>query len=207
MCYNQGAMMNWGLIIKRLREQKGLTQAELSELAGVERSHLSRIETGAYQSFKEDTIKGLARGLGISLAELSQEIYGPAPQPISGSKVELQMVPVYADFAFHAGESTEPVEHVYRAMMKGNRKKHLEGYIVHGTCLMPDVLDGDTIIVDRERAIENGDIVACQIDGELYIARLKKVAHELWLENNHDRHKFTECQVCAVVIEVVRRLK
>ena len=57
-----------------------------------------------------------------------------------------------------------------------------------------------------ERIIGRGDLTG-QIDGELHIARLKKVADELWLENNHGKHKFQDCQVSAVVIEVVRRLK
>ncbi|MFA4917133.1 MAG: S24 family peptidase, partial [Syntrophales bacterium] len=65
----------------------------------------------------------------------------------------------------------------------------------------------DIIIVDREGQIDNGDIVACLIDGELHLARLRKVADELWLENNNRKYRFQECQVAATVIEVIKRLK
>ena len=39
------------------------------------------------------------------------------------------------------------------------------------------------------------------------IARLRKVADELYLENNQGRFKFEESEVAASVIEVIRRLK
>jgi len=72
--------------------------------------------------------------------------------------------------------------------------------------LEPIVNDGDTIIIDREAPVENGDIVACMIDGELYIARLKRYSDELWLESNFGKHRIEDCLTSAKVIEVVRRL-
>jgi SOS-response transcriptional repressor LexA len=71
----------------------------------------------------------------------------------------------------------------------------------------PLIEDKDIIIVDREASIDAGDIVACLFQGELHLGRLKKIAGELYLENNLGRIKLQDCQVAAPVIEITRRLK
>jgi len=45
------------------------------------------------------------------------------------------------------------------------------------------------------------------MNDELHIARLRKIADELWLENNDGRYRFQECQVAAPVIEVIKKAK
>ncbi len=62
-----------GLVISRLRLQRGLSQEVLSGLACRSRSHLAMIETGA-QNPKVDTLYRLADALGISLSELFRQI-------------------------------------------------------------------------------------------------------------------------------------
>jgi transcriptional regulator with XRE-family HTH domain len=207
-------MLNWGLVIKQLRESKGMTQQELADKSSVERSHLSRMEGGEYQSVKQETLARLAKGLEMPIAELSQEIYGrpagtthkPSREPLGKHQLNVYQIPVYTQFPFHAGDDgVEPCEHVYRELPK-KAKDHIEGYVVRGTCLIPIVNDGDIIIVDSESPVENGDIVACMIDGTLHIARLKRYDNELWLENNGSKRKLQDCGTTAKVIEVVRRL-
>ena len=85
--------------------------------------------------------------------------------------------------------------------------KNIQAYIVHGDCLEPKINDGDVIIVDREGAIDNGDIVACLLDNEFHVLRVRKVAGDLWLENNHGKFKFEQCHDAAPMIECIRRLK
>ncbi|MDH5696847.1 MAG: S24 family peptidase, partial [Dehalococcoidia bacterium] len=80
-------------------------------------------------------------------------------------------------------------------------------YIARGDCLEPEISDGNIIIIDRDGQIEHGDIVACLVKDELHLARLKKIAGEIYLENNHGRMKLEECQVVAPVIQVRRDLK
>jgi transcriptional regulator with XRE-family HTH domain len=206
--------MNWGFVIRRLRQERGLTQLELAQASGVGRPNLSRIELGQHKRASREMLEKFARGLSMPVDELSDAIYKKTFEPkakdaldlLKKLQVELQSVPVYSDFPFHAGSAMEPTEYVYRAIAKGV-KHHIEGYKVVGTCLTPVVEDGDLIIVDRERSIDNGDIVACIVDGELHIARVQKVANDLWLENNHGKLKFQDCQASAPVIEIVRRLK
>ncbi len=62
-----------GMVISRLRLQRGLSQEVLSGLACMSRSHLAMIETGA-KNPKVDTLYRIADALGISLSELFRQI-------------------------------------------------------------------------------------------------------------------------------------
>lgn len=207
--------MNWGYYIKRLREEAGLTQHQLAEKAGMKRSHISNIERGAYQSFRPDILKCLAYGLGRSTSELVDLIYSVSAEKAQETPEQILerlkiaqpiAVPVYEDFPFHAGAATEPAEHVYQVRDKA-RGKNLEGYIARGRCLEPQIGDGDIIVVDRDVEPDINNIVACLYRGELWLGRLRRIAGELWIENNEHRFKIEESPIVAPVIEVRRRLK
>ncbi|MFH1775076.1 MAG: LexA family transcriptional regulator [Chloroflexota bacterium] len=208
-------VINWGKHIRKLRTEQGMTQAELAARSGLLRSHISRIESGAYKNPTQETFQRLARGLSMTPNRLTQVIEGRAPsvppetpeQILERLKLAQPLsVPVYTEFPFHAGGPASPVEYVYRARPKVS-SANIEGYIVHGNCLEPAVYDGDIIIVDREAPIDNGDIIACLLDDELRIGRLQNSDGELWLETNLDRLKLSDCLAAAPVIEVIRRLK
>jgi len=207
--------ISWGLQIKRLREERGLTQSELGRKSGLAPSHISRIEAGAYTKPENRTIIYLATGLNMTIDMLVKELRGKSPQPrqetpediLERLRVAISFtVPIYEDFPIYAGEPVEPIGYVHIAR-DWARGKRLEGYMAHGKCLEPEISDGNIIIVDRDGQMDNGDIVAALVDGELYLARLRKIADELYLENNEGRIKLEESQMAAPVIEVRRRLK
>ena len=62
-----------GLRIKKLRARHGLTQDELAERAGLNRTHLYRIETGK-QSLTLRTMKIIADALGMRVRDLVRDI-------------------------------------------------------------------------------------------------------------------------------------
>lgn len=55
--------------IKKYRELRGMTQAELSEIVGTNQKHLSRIECG-YHTVNFNTIVAIAKALEISIDSL-----------------------------------------------------------------------------------------------------------------------------------------
>jgi transcriptional regulator with XRE-family HTH domain len=57
--------------LKRLREQRGWSQATLAERAGVSRPYLARLET-ARQDPRLSTLEKLAKALGVPVARLLQ---------------------------------------------------------------------------------------------------------------------------------------
>lgn len=66
MPYNRKA---FGVVISRLRVEKGLTQENLSGLAGIARSHLAALESGQ-KIAKLDTLWHIADALEIDPSEL-----------------------------------------------------------------------------------------------------------------------------------------
>jgi len=208
--------------IRELRAERGWTQAELAKRSGLDRGYIANLEgSKSIQRPSADAFLKLARAFCIEPEELYQaagyikDINDTHPRPETPEEILArlklatpQSIPVYPweAFPFHAGDAVDPVEYVYRARPKSS-SDHIEAYIVHGDCLEPKVNDGDVIIVDREGAIDNGDIVACLLDDEFHVLRVRKVASQIWLENNYKKYKFEECQEIAPVIECIRRLK
>ena len=66
MPYNR---KSFGIVISRLRVEKGLTQERMSGLAGIARSHLVALENGE-KTVKLDTMWRIADALGIKPSEL-----------------------------------------------------------------------------------------------------------------------------------------
>ena len=208
--------------IRELRAGRGWTQAELAKRSGLDRGYIANLEgSKSIQRPSAEAFLKLARAFNIKPEELYQaagyikEISGFTPRPETPEEIldklrlaTPQSIPVYPweAFPFHAGDAIDPVEYVYITKRKLASKK-IEAYIVHGDCLEPKINDGDVIIVDREGAIDNGDIVACLLDNEFHVLRVRKVAGEVWLENNYSKYKFEHCQVVSPVIQCIRRLK
>lgn len=53
--------------LKAIREAKGLSLAEVGELSGMDRSFISKLETGVYTNFTLQTLERYARSLGKHL--------------------------------------------------------------------------------------------------------------------------------------------
>ena len=56
--------------IKKLREAKGLSQEKLARLADVANNTLIKMESGENQNPTLDTLKKVAKALGVSIKEL-----------------------------------------------------------------------------------------------------------------------------------------
>ena len=57
-------------MLKRLREERGWTQAELAKKASVTEAYVSMIEAGKRKSPSLPVLRRLARALGKTMAEL-----------------------------------------------------------------------------------------------------------------------------------------
>jgi len=208
--------------IRELRAERGWTQLELAKCSGLDRGYIANLEgSKSIQRPSAEALLKLARAFNIKPEELYhaagyiKEAKGIYPHPETPEEIldrlrlaTPQSIPVYPweAFPFHAGDGVEPIEYVYRAHPKST-SKNIQAYIVHGDCLSPKINDKDVIIVDRDEAIDNGDIAACLCANEFHVFRVRKVADQIWLENNHGKYKFEEVQEIAPVIELIRRLK
>lgn len=199
-----------GALIKRLLKEKGLSQKQLATLSGVDRGYINQLVAGKEGSISLRIARKLAKGLGKPPEIFLQNGIQSRPETLEELLDRLRLaaprsIPVYLDYPFHAGDGVGPTDYVYRHPKFASR--NVEAYFVFGKCLEPIVDNGDIIIVDRDAGIVNGDFVACLVDNKLCVARLRKVADELWLETNTSKFKFEDCQMAAPVIEIRRRLK
>jgi transcriptional regulator with XRE-family HTH domain len=190
--------------LSRLLAERKMSQAELARRSGVGRNYINQLMNGRVPNITLGTAVKLASGLGVS----PSVFFGYDGALDESQRVDFNRydVPVYKDFPFHAGAPVSPQEYV-PMLRDRNPDQRREGYYVRGTCLMPDIHDGDLIIVHRDGQIDLGDIVACLCKGELHLGRLRKIADELFLENNDGRMKLDECTVAAPVVEVRRKIK
>ena len=67
-----------GLRIMALRKLAGLTQEQLSERAGLQRSHISKIEAGKY-AVTFETIQAIAEALGMTCDIIDPKLADLAP--------------------------------------------------------------------------------------------------------------------------------
>jgi transcriptional regulator with XRE-family HTH domain len=209
--------------LRKLRKERGWTQKEVAKRSGVDRGMISYFEQPRHSGTNPTAkaILGLARAFHIEPEELYKaagyikDVGDTRPRPetlqelVDKLRVACpQSVPVYPweAFPFRMGDMVGPIDYVHIRQRKEARGC-VEAYIVHGNWLEGKINDGDIIIVDREGAIENGDIVACLLNDEFHVLLVRKVANELWLEDRYGKYKFEQCQDAAPVIECIRRLK
>lgn len=67
-----------GQRVRALRTQAGLTQQELADRAGLQRTHIGRIEDGAFGS-QVETIQQVAEALGMTVDIVDPKLADLAP--------------------------------------------------------------------------------------------------------------------------------
>jgi len=74
------ASKRFGMVLKRLREARGLTQQALADKAKVTDAYIAMLETGVRTNPTIDTLKRLAKALKVTVGELAQSVgrKGPA---------------------------------------------------------------------------------------------------------------------------------
>jgi transcriptional regulator with XRE-family HTH domain len=62
-------------VLRKVRTDKGLSQEELADLAGLHRTYISQIERGL-KSPSLRSLEQIANGLGVTLSELLRRLEG-----------------------------------------------------------------------------------------------------------------------------------
>ena len=162
--------MSTGANIRRLREQRGLTQEQLGKMVDVSRSTITQWERG-WTTPRMGNVQLLAGALGVSTADIIADELPPsnAIKPATAK-------PAYAPLLgrVHAGEAQEP-DVLHDAIPVPNEiiKRHPQGYFlqVEGDCMDNVYPDGCYILIDPEKSPSNGSIAVVSIDGADYVMR------------------------------------
>lgn len=162
--------MSTGANIRRLRDQRGLTQEQLGKMVDVSRSTITQWERG-WTTPRMGNVQLLAGALGVSTADIIADELPPsnAIKPATAK-------PAYAPLLgrVHAGEAQEPdvlqdaIPVPYEII-----KRHPHGYFlqVEGDCMDNVYPEGCYILIDPEQRPSNGSIAVVSIDGADYVMR------------------------------------
>lgn len=209
--------------VKRLREDRGLSQDDLAERCGVKRSSIDSIERGTSSNPAAQLVAELAVGLDVPMGELLKAQGLPEryiPKGVIEKRETHEMIlerlrlaapiciPVYVDHPFRARKmGVEPNDYIFRARLTGEAIKTIiiEAYYAPARQFEPEIKQGDILLVNPEACVEDGDIVACLWNDKLTIGRAHKTGDECWLENNeYKKIEINKCEEVGRIIEVRR---
>lgn len=180
--------MGIGLVIKKLRLTKGMSQRELSRLANVSQASLSYIETKNPE--RSEFLPRIAEALGVTPDEIVNR-GTEAETVIVGDPTQTAQfveIPEY-DIAFSAGNGCYTAEvvpdsrpKVYSLSFFQNRHINPEKckrYKVSGDSMEPLLYDGDSVLAYEEPVgtkIRDGYVYVVRYGSEL---RIKRLTHNL----------------------------
>ena len=107
--YAEGLLNSWiAAQIKVIREQRGLTQAGLAQRIGTKQAGVSRLENVNYTGWKTETLRKVARALGVRL-RISFETFGTLlGEAERFNKRSLERPLFEADETFRSRNVTQP---------------------------------------------------------------------------------------------------
>lgn len=164
-------MATFGTKLKQLREERGLTQAELAEILGTSKQVISRYETNQ-RTPKITVAKEYAERLDVNLSYLidnGEDTPAPLPQGYIPMP-ETERRPIIGDIACGTPITAE---------------QNIQGYANVPTdagadfCLVckgdsmidAGICDGDIVCIRQQERVENGQIAAVRVDNEATLKR------------------------------------
>lgn len=171
--------------IKRLRESKGMSQDALAKLTGyTDRSSITKIEKGQVD-LQQSKIELFAQALGTTSRELVGWDDGPP------NKQKAIVIPVLGRVA--AGIPVEAVEEIIdneEITEEMSRTGTFFGLKIHGDSMIPNICDGDIVIVRQQNDAESGDIVVATVNGtDATCKRLRKYKSGIELIANNPSYE------------------
>jgi len=189
----------FGELLRTLRHRKGLSQKQLSKLVGTSQVSIFRMERGDVEKPTTQVIERLANVLDIDIHTLIKATIPSYKAPFELpdnliSKLQLIMpvaVPVVAELHMPG----EILEYVYVERPRIGPANYV-GIRAKGFCMEPEILDGDTIIIDRDALPEAGKMVLVFHNGDEAPRFIKYQTKE----------DFKYCDIYGVVVFVVRKM-
>jgi SOS-response transcriptional repressor LexA len=192
--------------IKQARLELGLSQKQLGKLYHSSDATISDIEN-ARQDISVVDLEQFAQILGKPLEYFLTDEVKLTQRPPEAALSELEtsikaFIPVVDEIS--AGGGLVPVDYVAVTRTRP-APESLVALRVKGLCLEPEVKDGDTLIVDRDRAPVNGNLVVVIINSEASVKRYKEDGRgKSWLENGYGHYQMKDVYVVGVVVNLDR---
>lgn len=204
----------FGQRLRRLREERGLSQREVAEAAGHSRVWMVQLEGGTRWLGKlppYDDLRLIAKALSLTVDEL---VGDEEPPPVLAAEESIQALPItellrrakawpyrgrpIEGIAASAGRGSQvPQDFDYsRAQFgeppkKGKKKDEpdpIQNILVEGDCMVDLLFPGDIVAVDIRLAPEIGDVVvAMRFHDEVLVKFLRLDGEHQYLESKDGR--------------------
>lgn len=198
-----------GFNLRRIRERLGWSRQELASRYGCDKSYITILEKG-YRPIGNQTRKKLAQILGVDEAEFFRD-----PEALD---LEERPVPVFDASAGPPMQFTDqgyPVGHSDEFILASTRDSHAFWVRMHGDSMTGSGIDdGDTVLVEPHRQVENGDIVFFRLRDEVGVKKFHRRGNSVVLQPTNPAYEpivltdpgDIEALTCFVAVEVRKRL-
>ena len=150
--------MSLGKYIKVARQQRGLSQWELSRLSGLGRSHISRLELDAFEHPSAETFLALSRALKVHPNDLYQAA-GYINSMNDKIKRSPTLTPEEALAKLEMMSPPLPDAISRKVQQREGGSRQMKSLLVRGFHLEPDIREGDIIFVDPGKSPAPDQIV------------------------------------------------
>lgn len=174
-----------GKRIKLCRENNKLTQGELGERLGLNKSTIQRYETGQVAKIKLPILESIACELNVSAAYLALKTDNPdtTSQSIESNAMilpqeKIRMIPVYESVSagFGAFPDNYILDYIPLFISNDEEARNTLCIKVQGNSMYPKIEDGDFIQVLKQDWCESGKVAVVLIDDEDSV--LKKIEYD-----------------------------
>ena len=168
--------------IKERRTAMGLTQEDLGEKLGLQKSAIAKYENGRVENIKRTIILDMAKILDCSPAYLMGWEEAPKSNKRKGVTINV-LGRVAAGIPIEAVTDIIDTEEIPEEMAKTGE---FFGLQIHGNSMEPRMCEGDVVIVRQQDDAESGDIVIAMINGnDATCKRLRKYRDGIELISNN----------------------
>lgn len=192
--------------IKRLREEKGLSQDTLAKLTGyTDRSSITKIEKGQVD-LQQSKIELFARALGTTSRELVGWNNDSALSDKKGVTIKI-FDRVTAGIPIEAIENIIDTEEITEDLA---RTGSFFGLKIHGDSMIPNICDGDIVIVRQQEDAENGEVVIATVNGTVATCkRLRKYKGGIELIANNPTYEpldFSNQEIIEKPVKIIGKV-
>lgn len=208
--------------IKRIREEKGMSQDELARLVGFKsRSSINKIEMGV-NDITQSKLIAIANALHVSPGELmgeDKEVASPTDLstrlpnmvPIDARTFRVPIVGrVAAGRPIVADEEIIGYEYIDNKYSKDGHEYF--GLRIVGKSMEPTIMDGDVVIVRQQEDVDSGDIAIVLVNGdEATVKRVKKQKDGITLiatnTSVYEPHFYSNQEIHDLPVRVVGKVE
>ena len=185
--------------LKRLRNQKGLSQEELGKKIGVSKSTIAMWEAGRREPKDYETLEIIADFFNVNMEVLLNGRLSPIKIPVLGR--------VIAGVPIEAVEEILDYEEISRAMAKQGDFFALQ---VKGDSMEPKFSAGDVVIVRKQEDVDSGDIAIVLVNGnEATVKKIKKFPGGINLvpsNSNYEVTTYTNEQIETLPVRIIGKV-